>query len=256
LDNGESGGGASTFGGFDRGAGFDTSGLFGNQLNGRADRGLSDFDRTHRFAVSFLWDLPKPAPSHTSRVGRLLFSDWQMSGIVTVMSGVPVNIFDEAGGSLYGFFGDRPDWAPGANRSTAMSNIPEGYHFNPFAFVRAVVQAGQPIPSANEPTAIAGDQGTDFGNVRRNVLRGPGQSNLDLSIAKRFAVSEAKSAEFRLDLFNAFNHPNLNNPISDIGSAQDIDPNTGRVLSPGDFGRIVGHSSSPRIMQVALKFSF
>ncbi len=68
----------------------------------------------------------------------------------------------------------------GATRSTATSNIPAGYFFNPFAFARPVVLPGQIIPSSGG-TAVAGPVapgspfGTDFGNVGRNVLRGPRQ---------------------------------------------------------------------------------
>lgn len=74
---------------------------------------------------------------------------------------------------------------------------------------------------------------------------------------KRFPIRESKALEFRADFFNLFNHANKNNPISDISTVLatggSIDPNTGRILSPGDFGRIVGFSSSPRIIQFSLK---
>jgi hypothetical protein len=159
---------------------------------------------------------------------------------VIAMSGLPVDIFDPTGGLLYGLFGARPNWAPGANRRTALNNIPMGYYFNPSAFVQAWVQPDQPIPS--EPTAVAGDLGTDIGNVGRNVLRGPSQSNIDFSVSKRFSLTESKDLQFRADFFNLLNHPNRDNPISDI--------------STGDFGRVVGFSSSPRIVQLSLRFNF
>ena len=112
------------------------------------------------------------------------------------MSGQPIDIVDSAAGSFY--FGansglSRPSWAPGATRDTATSNVPPGYFFNPFAFVRPVVQTGQLIPSSNG-TAVAGAQGTDIGNVGRNVLRGPRQTNVDFSVIKRFPFGEAKTS--------------------------------------------------------------
>jgi hypothetical protein len=91
--------------------------------------------------------------------------------------------------------------------------------------------------------------------VGRNILRGPPQSDVDLSVMKRFPLTESKSFEFRTDFFNALNHAGKNNPVSDISTAT-LDPNTGRVLDPGNFGRILGTASSPRILQVSLKFNF
>ncbi len=49
--------------------------ILGNQLDNRANRGVSDFDRTHRFVLSYLWDLPRPAFAARSTAGRLLFSE-------------------------------------------------------------------------------------------------------------------------------------------------------------------------------------
>ena len=241
IDNASGpGGGANSDGSLDRSGGLDTASVWGNQLSDRANRGISDFDRTHYFAFNYLWDVPQPAFARTFRAGSLFLGNWQLSGIVIAMSGLPVDIFDPTGGLLYGLFGARPNWAPGANRRTALNNIPMGYYFNPSAFVQAWVQPDQPIPS--EPTAVAGDLGTDIGNVGRNVLRGPSQSNIDFSVSKRFSLTESKDLQVRADFFNLLNHANRDNPISDI--------------STGDFGEILSFSSSPRIIQLSLKFSF
>ena len=156
-----------------------------------------------------------------------------------------MDIFDPTGGLLYGLFGARPNWAPGANAKTAKNSVPAGYYFNPSAFSQAMVQPGQPIPSVHDPTAVVdptADAGTDIGNVGRNVLRGPNQSNLDVSVGKRFPLAESKVLEFHADFFNLLNHPNRDNPVSDISTA--------------DFGKVLNFSSSPRIVQFALKFSF
>jgi hypothetical protein len=260
MDNtSNTGGGAFADGTVDTSGGNDTGNAIGNQLDNRSNRGLSDFDRTHRFVASAIWNMPTPGFISHSKTGRRLLGNWQASGIVIAMSGLPVDIFDPNGGSFYGLTGARPNWAPGATRETATNNIPTGYYFNPFAFVPATVQPGQPIPSAEDPTAIAADSGTDMGNVGRNVLRGPGQNNVDFSLLKRFPIHESKNVEFRADFFNLFNHPNRDNPISDISivaATGSIDPSTGRILNPGYFGKIVGFSSSPRIIQFCLKFNF
>src|SRR5262249_2428349 len=186
--------------------------IAGNQLDNRANRGLSNFDRTHRFVLSYLWDIPKPAFAIKLTGGRRLLSDWQVAGIIVAMSGLPIDILDLRVGSLYGLdLGNnalaRPNWAPGATRHMATSDVAPGYFFNPFAFARPVVRIGQPIPSSNG-TAVAGADGTDIGNVGLNVLRGPRQTNVDFSIIKRFHVNESKKIEFRAEFFNLFNHVN------------------------------------------------
>lgn len=87
------------------------------------------------------------------------------------------------------------------------------------------------------------------------MLRGPSQSNVDLSIAKRFPVNESKNFELRADFFNALNHPSRSNPISDIRAADLLDA-SGRILRPGDFGRSLSFDSSPRMLQLSLRFVF
>ena len=233
----------------------DTAIILGNQLDSRANRGLADFDRTHRFVMNYLWDLPH-AP-----FAKAIFSDWQIGGIITAMSGLPIDITDGGAGSFYGLNGGnnalaRPNWATDAD---ALGNIPAGYFFNPFAFVRPVVTAGQVIPSSNGAARASGI-GTDIGNVGRNVLRGPGQFNVDFSVIKRFPISEQKNVEFRAEFFNLFNNVNLDTPISNLNvitsSGGSIDANTGRIINPGDFGRIVSTASNPRLIQFAIKFNF
>jgi len=209
IDNASNpGGGANSDGSLDRSGGLDTANVWGNQLNPRANRGLSDFDRTHYFVFSSVWNLPEPSFARGSGATRLLFSNWQVSGIVTAMSGLPVDIFDPTGGLLYGLFCARPNWAPAANAKIAKHSVPAGYYFNPSAFSQAMVQPGQPIPSVHDPTALVdpvAEAGTDIGNVGRNVLRGPNQSNLDFSVGKRFPLAESKDVEFRADFFNISN---------------------------------------------------
>ena len=243
--------------------GSDTSHILGNQLDDRANRGVSDFDRTHRFVLSYLWDLPRPAFAARSTVGRWLRSDWQVAGIITAMSGLPIDIFDSNAGSFY-FGGNsglsRPNWAAGATRQTAMTNVPGGYYFNPLAFVRPVVLPGHVIPSSNG-MAIADAFGTDIGNVGRNVLRGPRQSNVDFSVIRRLPISQSKNIELRAEFFNLFNQVNYANPVGNFNAVpkDSIDPNTGRIINPadlGDFGRINSTSNNPRLIQLALKLNF
>src|SRR5205814_5335293 len=101
----------------------DTGGIIGNQLDNRANRGVSDFDRTHRFVLSYFWDLPSPSFAVKSTAGRWLISNWQVAGIITAMTGLPIDVVDGGAGSLYGLTTARPSWASGATNSTATTNI-------------------------------------------------------------------------------------------------------------------------------------
>jgi len=121
------------------------------------------------------------------------------------------------------------------------------------------VQTGQLIPRSNA-TATASANGTDIGNVGRNVLRGPQQTNIDFSVIKRFSFRDSLGIEFRAEFFNLFNHVNLANPISDLNavssSGGSINPGTGQIVNSGDFGRVISTSNNPRIIQFALKVNY
>ena len=265
IDNASgAGGGAGLAGVVNTGAVGDTGGILGNQLDNRANRGVSDFNRTHRMVLSFVWDLPHSRFSKGSTAARVLLSDWQVSGIVTAMSGLPVDVVDTGAASFYGLSQGnsplaRPNFAPGANCETATNNSPPGLFFNPFAFVRPMVPAGQPIPSSGG-TATAGAAGTDIGNVGRNCLRGPRQGNTDLGLVKRLPLRESKNIEVRAEFFNLFNQVNLANPLSNFnavsGTGGSINGATGQVIKPGNFARVISTSNNPRIIQFAVKFNF
>jgi hypothetical protein len=265
IDNASGmGGGAGISGVVNTGAVNDSGPILGNQNDPRANRGLSDFDRAHRFVLSYVWELPKPAFAGNSRPGRLAFWDWQSSAILTAMSGLPVDIVDTGAGSLYGLDKGanplaRPSLVAGMPCRSATQGVPAGYFFNPTVFARPIVQTGQPIPSSGG-TAAASAAGTDIGDVGRNCLRGPRQVDLDFSLSKLFRVSESQNFEFRADFFNLFNHPNFANPISNlnalVASVGRIDPTTGQVLNGGNFGRTISTSNNPRIIQFALEFNF
>jgi hypothetical protein len=91
--------------------------------------------------------------------------------------------------------------------------------------------------------------------VGRNVLQGPRQTNVDFSIFKRFRIGEAKKLEFRAEFYNLLNVANLANPSSDLNTvpSSDIDPKSGQVINPGEFGRIHSVNNSARLIQLAVK---
>jgi hypothetical protein len=263
IDNASgTGGGAGVVGVVNPGSVADTSMILGDQLDNRANRGISDFDRTHRFVLTSLWDVPEFG-NRDSRVQRVLLRNWQLSGIIVAMSGLPIDIVDTLAGSFYGLSGGasplgRPNWAPGFTAKTASINV-NGSFFNPFAFFRPTVLAGQQIPSS-QGSATASETGTDIGNVGRNVLRGPHQVNVDFSVIKRFPIRKSTNLELRAEFFNLFNHVNFANPISNLNavmpSGGSINATTGQIVRPGDFGRIISTSNNPRLIQFVARLNF
>jgi outer membrane receptor protein involved in Fe transport len=195
----------------------------GDHTNRRTARGVSSFDRTHRFVISYVYDLPRYTGK--SALVKGVATGWQLAGITTIQSGTPFEILDPGGARLFGATTSRANFAPGASAETArLSGKPQdrlNRYFNTSAFAPA---------------------GMLFGNVGRDILRGPGQVNFDGSVLKRTPVTETKSIEFRAEFFNIFNNPNFANP--------------GGVIGSPSFGVISQSSSSPRIVQFALKYIF
>jgi len=92
--------------------------------------------------------------------------------------------------------------------------------------------------------SLSFDQGGGVGN--RNVLRGPGFFNIDMGVSKAFKMpwSEKQQLKFRCDSFNVLNHPSFNPPA-------------GQTLNgTGNFGIISSTSSTPRVLQFALRYEF
>jgi hypothetical protein len=93
------------------------------------------------------------------------------------------------------------------------------------------------------PTGGVLGTGTGFGNAGLGLLLGPGQNNWDMSLSKSFSIRESQTLQFRSEFFDTFNHPQFSLP------------NTVASAASG-FGAIGSTSVSPRIIQLALKYSF
>jgi len=202
--------------------------------------GPANFDRTHRVVISYVYDVPAVMGSG---ILAKIFSGWRTSGVIIAQSGLPFSITDSLGGTIYGINGSRASFAPDATIETALlSGDVESRlsrYFNTAAFARApVISDGEQI-NGKFPVA---DSGTLFGNTGRNILRGPGQRNFDAALARKAKLREASYLEFRAEFFNAFNNVNFALPHSNIAST--------------DFGVIDRTSSSPRVIQLALKLHF
>ena len=184
------------------------------------EKGHSDFDITHRTAISYIWQLPRLR--NQPGVIRYLFGGWENNGIITAESGQWLTVNSGADRSGSAVNADRADLVGdpvlSSDRSTG-EKIQE--FFNTAAF------------ELNDP-------GT-FGTSGRNILQGPGQFQVDFGLFKNIPITERYRLQFRAEMFNLFNSVNLGNPTTNA--------------SAGNFGRITG-ADDPRVIQMALKLMF
>ena len=202
----------------------------GDQRNLEANRAVSDFDRTHRFSLSFVYELP--SFGRANRFAR----GWQLSGFFQAQTGTPYSIFSpepeigsatqyldlvRGSGGLYRLGFGRPSLcgSPDELRQGG-SDVTEE------AFDRGVLCS-----------PVGGN-----GSLGRNVLRAPAQDRLDLSLVKSARLTENTSLELDWDVFNVFNRANFGTPDNELGSP--------------DFGQIVNTVGGPRVMQFRAKFKF
>ncbi len=233
---------------------------YNDQSNINASRGISDFNRPHRLAVSYAYNLP--FFEHATGAKKAAFGGWQISGVSIFQSGVPFSIFDSGAGTAFLGQGSTPllgaSLAPGASVSSGLSSgdihqravngylnaaafTPAPYYYYPNTAPGECSVATGPDPSGN--TCV-----TSFGDLGRNIYHGPFQQNWDVSFLKHFRIGERQDVRFAVDFFNIWNHTNFANPtVTDIETA-------GSSNSP--FGKIVQTTGNPRLIQFSLRWAF
>lgn len=234
-----------------------------NSLNVGGDYGPSDFDARHRLIFSGTYDLPFK--------GSRLMDGWRLGGILTIQSGNPLNVL--AGAPVAGPAGSGILAGSSTLFTGVSTNRPDV--IGPVSIVNQAITTGAQAGNVQwiaansvcDPRFGACPAGTSlalpvalsasgvtiyhFGNMGRNALIGPNFRDVDFSLTKSTRVTERLRNEFRLEVFDLFNHPNFGNPnLTTTTSAG----NTFGVISstrtpPGDAG-------SARQLQFALKFIF
>jgi hypothetical protein len=191
----------------------------------RYDVGPSYFDRTHVAFVNFVYEAPffRNASSH---LVKTVIGGWQLSGIVNVMSGAPLNMTSGGSTSVCNVVPNcinRPDLAASVSYPHTVSQW-----FNPADFT---------APAA----------GT-WGDAPHGAVRGPGRQNWNLSLFKNFVISESRGSafQFRADAFNVFNHTQFRGDMNGGISTNVQNSNFGQVTSAFD----------PRVFQLGAKLMF
>ena len=173
----------------------------------KLDRGLSDFHRSQRFTLLYVWEIPGP----TKGLWQHVLGGWSVAGITTLQTGTPYTIVNGSDRNRDGWTADRPDIGnPGALPYTRAILWPTT---GPQA-----CPAGYRNPDTNACTSPAGAywlEGRGFPNastVGRNRLVTGGTNNFDLSLFKTVRIGERRRVEFRWEAQNAFNHPQFVQP--------------------------------------------
>jgi len=200
--------------------------------------------RPHRLVVNYLWNLPF---GHPKSALRHLVEDWAFSGVTTFQNGLPLTITDTAGSIFFGGAGrnafETAQICPGKTYGDLLSSgsitdrVTSGLTGGTGFFTETSTKTAGIL--CNPPTI---GNGRGFGNMGGGAVLGPGQVNWDMSLSKLFSIREGHTLQFRSEFFNAFNHPVFANP--------------GVNANQATFGQITSTSVSPRVIQLALKYSF
>lgn len=205
----------------------------GNQNSPSQDYGPDSFIRDQRFVLSSTYALPLLQGQNALVKGAV--GGWRLGGVFTAQSGDRLTLTTTTTTNVFGISTDRVQIAAGCTYGELAT-------FG--SLVNRLTNYINKTCIGTAPVIGNDGKGTTFGNSGVGILRGPGQSDLDLSLSKLFPVPSWESArlEFRADFFNTLNHPSFSNPSLSSTSAT--------------FGQILSESVNPRVIQFAMKFSF
>jgi len=198
--------------------------------------------RPNRFIFNYVWNIPS---GHATGVLQRIVGDWALSGVTTIQGGQFMTITDTGGSIFLGGSGaiSTAQMCPGFTYAQVLSSgsmdarVTSGLTGGTGYFTGGSTLAG----SALCPTPAIGN-GKGFGNMGGGAVLGPAQFNFDASLSKMIRITERQGLQFRSEFFNIFNHPQFANP--------------GLGANQATFGQITAASVSPRVIQLALKYSF
>jgi hypothetical protein len=209
------------------------AGLSNAVISGASDHASSDFDVRHSFSGALTFEAPPIGMSGL----RWISNDWTIDTVVVARSGFPfnANVFgvspDPGGYAL-----TRPDRVPGQSSWLSSPGAPGGKILNTNAFV---------VPSSVR-------QGTEG----RNDVPGFGLTQVDLSLGRKFHLTDHVTLQFRADAFNVLNHPNFANPFAYIQFGSIYLAST-QMLNQGLGGlNPLFQQGGPRSLQLSLRLAF
>jgi hypothetical protein len=209
------------------------SDVVNNPFNIRQNYAPAGYDQTNVVTLDFVYMLPKVKGSLDQPILRQAFNGWELSGMIRSQSGMPVSICSN--GSLQGV-------------NLGGSSCGGGQYAN----LTGSAYSGQNSFQWLNPAAFTRPADGSFGNTGRDAFRMPGVRNVDVNLVKNFNFKESMKVQFRCEIFNLFNHPQ----VWGINTGFSGD-NPGSTISASDnnFGQANSYRDA-RTLQLALRFSF
>jgi hypothetical protein len=198
-----------------------------NGYNRAAEYGPAEFDVTHRFVASAVWQLPYRGSGLSIR--SFIFGGWELAPIITVQTGLALTVTQPESFSL------------GGERRSRPNRIGRGSLEEDERTVDRWLDASAFVPIQTNPAQPGFTPNQVFGNSGVGILRGPGLANVDLNASKNFVITERQRLQFRAEFFNLFNHANLGVPGINLGAG---------------FGQIVSTITEARVIQFAIRYRF
>ncbi len=213
------------------GNGFDLNNVSNPYVGWRYDWGPSVFDRTHIAFVNYVYDIPLLKNS-SNKALKTAFGGWQLSGIISMQSGAPIDVRDGAN-NVASIFANGLQNRPNLTAPISYVKQPNANGFQWFS-------------TASFTNPVDGQWGT----LGHNALRGAGRDNWNMSLFKNFVFSEERGSrlEFRADCFNMWNHTQFGGGGQNGGLGS---VNTGAAT----FGTYT-NAFDPRAFQLGLKLIY
>lgn len=235
--------------------------------NFRFDRGRSDFDRTHVFIGHWVWDLPFGRGQHWGNgvpaALNQIIGGWTATGIVTIMSGEPWGVLSGSltNGNIRNSRADIRGPRPQARvQEIAGVTGPVLFDLGPLITDTLDANYGCRQVVNTQSFFCVPAPGTN-GNQGRNIFSGPNYWNVDLGVTKAIRITERVNLQVRAEFFNAFNHPNFDNPLNSTDGSTNFrstlfaqtccvtvsTPSTTSLISVGEAARVI---------QIAMRLNF
>ncbi|MEX2263047.1 MAG: hypothetical protein WD696_13910 [Bryobacteraceae bacterium] len=195
---------------------------YSDYYNRRLDKGPSGLDIRHRFTWSSIYELPFGRGRKWAQQGPLsrVIGGWSIGSIAVMQSGGPFTVTTQNNTTnVFSAGGQRGNVVRNPNLPNSEKSLDRWF----------------------DPSAFELPEPFTFGNAGRGIIRADGRINFDFSLVKNFAFSESKFAQFRGEVFNAFNHADFGLP--------------GHALGGPGFG-VISEATDARVLQLGLRIVF
>ena len=253
-----------------------------NPYNFRADHGNNAFDVRHSANISALYQLPfgrgQTMGRGMNRAADAFVGGWQLGGIVNARTGLPIDVRITRPDIVYrdtrnNTIVNAPILVGGLPVTVPVINVPGGGNSRDVRFPDVVAGVDPFLHTSDRryvlnPAAFSTPAQGTFGNLGRGALHGPSLGQLDMTLHKRFSVTDRLNTEFRVEVYNLLNRANFSNPVARLNNTLGTGTNQLQPGQPytattgGVFGSVISTVESAvglgaqRQIQLSLRLNF